>query len=229
MNDTQQARRSAAAPESARRGRTRERLIDAAYEVFAERGIAAASIEQIAEAAGFTRGAFYSNFESKEQLFFALAAREKQARFARLELGFSVHLPRASISRSPEVITDLVREFIGMQPADRQWFLMQSEFHLLAMRDPEVGREYHEGERLVCVQLTERLLEVVAEVGLRFTVEPDLATTVFMQAYEAGMREFVLAGSAMPGEEAIETVATRIATLVRALTEAVPPSEARAS
>lgn len=52
-------------PETARRSRTRERLLDAAYEVFADTGVHTASVEQISEAAGFTRGAFYSNFSSR--------------------------------------------------------------------------------------------------------------------------------------------------------------------
>jgi AcrR family transcriptional regulator len=51
---------------------TREKLFEAAAEVFEERGIGAASIETIAAAAGFTRGAFYSNFESKDDLIVAM-------------------------------------------------------------------------------------------------------------------------------------------------------------
>jgi AcrR family transcriptional regulator len=50
------------------RDETRERLFEAAAQVFEERGIGAASIGAISEAAGFTRGAFYSNFASKEEL-----------------------------------------------------------------------------------------------------------------------------------------------------------------
>jgi AcrR family transcriptional regulator len=49
--------------------RTRAALLDAAGEVFAERGFQGASVEAIAERAGFSRGAFYSNFSSKDELF----------------------------------------------------------------------------------------------------------------------------------------------------------------
>jgi AcrR family transcriptional regulator len=52
-----------------RRAETRRALLDAAGRVFVERGFAGSSVEAIAEAAGYTRGAFYSNFDSKEQLF----------------------------------------------------------------------------------------------------------------------------------------------------------------
>ena len=57
---------------SARRAQTRERLMAAALTTFAARGIAGASVEEICEVADFTRGAFYSNFADKEQLFSAL-------------------------------------------------------------------------------------------------------------------------------------------------------------
>jgi AcrR family transcriptional regulator len=56
------------------REETRQRLFDAAGRVFESQGIAAASIEAIAEAAGFTRGAFYSNFVSKDELINAMLA-----------------------------------------------------------------------------------------------------------------------------------------------------------
>ena len=56
---------------------TRERLLDAASEVFGERGFAAATVEEVCERAGFTRGAFYSNFATKEELLLALLDREE--------------------------------------------------------------------------------------------------------------------------------------------------------
>lgn len=54
------------------RDETRSRLFEAAAEVFEERGIGAASVEAIAEAAGFTRGAFYSNFSDKDDLIMSM-------------------------------------------------------------------------------------------------------------------------------------------------------------
>lgn len=54
------------------RAEVRRRLLDAALEVFADRGFASASLDQVAEAAGLTKGAIYSNFASKDDLFFAV-------------------------------------------------------------------------------------------------------------------------------------------------------------
>jgi AcrR family transcriptional regulator len=66
---------------------TRRRLFDAAASVFESQGIGAATIEAIADAAGFTRGAFYSNFASKDELIIAMLADHAQRSASRsLEL-----------------------------------------------------------------------------------------------------------------------------------------------
>ena len=58
------------------RAQTRDRLLEAAREVFARNGFHGASVEEIASAAGFSTGALYSNFEGKEDLFLVLMERE---------------------------------------------------------------------------------------------------------------------------------------------------------
>src|SRR5205085_31479 len=60
-------------PRGDKRERTRARLLDAAAEVIAERGLERASLEEIAARAGMTRGAFYGNFRDKHDLFLAVA------------------------------------------------------------------------------------------------------------------------------------------------------------
>src|SRR5690349_24500651 len=60
-------------PATRSRENTRARLLDAAAQVFAEVGLDGASVEAFCDRAGFTRGAFYSNFESKDELFLKLA------------------------------------------------------------------------------------------------------------------------------------------------------------
>jgi AcrR family transcriptional regulator len=61
------------------RAQTRERLLEAARSVFLTQGIEAASIEEVAETAGYSRGAFYSNFESKDDLLCAVLDRELES------------------------------------------------------------------------------------------------------------------------------------------------------
>src|SRR3984957_14229005 len=62
------------------RGEVRDRILDAASKVFAAEGFAGATIDAIGQAAGFTKGAVYSNFESKDELFLALLDREFELR-----------------------------------------------------------------------------------------------------------------------------------------------------
>src|ERR1700712_264403 len=71
-------RNSAPGP-SRRRAETRDRLIAAAADVFAERGFGRATVEEGCERAGFSRGAFYSNFDSLDELFFALYSQRGAA------------------------------------------------------------------------------------------------------------------------------------------------------
>jgi AcrR family transcriptional regulator len=67
-----------------RQAETRARLLEAAEAVILRRGFERASVEEIAAEAGFTRGAFYSNFDSKEQLFFELLAERAYAEYTRI-------------------------------------------------------------------------------------------------------------------------------------------------
>ena len=154
--------------ESSRRKKTREKLLQAAYEVFAETGVHAASVEMITERAGFTRGAFYSNFDSKEELFFALAEREMLERFAKLQQGIDSILPGIDASQSIEILTieKIVADFLALQMDDRRWTLMQSEFRLNAMRDTEQAPRYLEFERDFRERLAARLDDALASVGL---------------------------------------------------------------
>src|SRR5271166_532490 len=64
---------------------TRVRLLRAAEKIFARDGFEAARLEEIAAGAGYTRGALYANFDSKEDLFFALLEGEISSRIRAVE------------------------------------------------------------------------------------------------------------------------------------------------
>lgn len=88
------------------RQETRQRLFEAAAAVFAEQGIGAASVEAIASAAGLTRGAFYSNFDGKDELITAMLADHVEQTTRR-------HLELLARHRDP-------RDFLAaLQAADR--------------------------------------------------------------------------------------------------------------
>lgn len=110
---------------------TRARLIQSAEKVFARDGFEAAKLEEIATDAGYTRGAVYANFDSKEDLFFALLEREISARISTLE-------KEMDKVREPEAKLKAMREFFLTKTLDRRWCLLALEFKLFAVRHPEV-------------------------------------------------------------------------------------------
>src|SRR5215467_12470531 len=110
---------------------TRARLIRAAEKIFARDGFEAAKLEEIAAEAGYTRGAFYANFESKEDLFFALLEGEISRRINIVEeMTQRVHDPKDRLNA--------FREFFLTVFQDRRWSLLALEFKLFAVRHPEV-------------------------------------------------------------------------------------------
>ena len=136
--------RPPAASDSPRRARTRDRLVEAAWAVFAEHGLAGASVEAVVERAGFTRGAFYSNFSSKEELFLTVMARGREQWIARLVARADELLPS---SDAPAVVPEdtvgpIVMELLGSPFDFRRDALMQAEFRLLALRDDDLARAY---------------------------------------------------------------------------------------
>lgn len=111
---------------------TRAALIEAAEEVFLRDGFEHASVEHITDAAGFSRGAFYSNFRDKDEL--ALAVIEKR----RKELAQALRgLQRIA---SPEEQRAAVREWFLKQCRQTEWISLRLEFNRRAQRNPELAR-----------------------------------------------------------------------------------------
>jgi AcrR family transcriptional regulator len=115
-------------PES--RAQTRARLLDAAAEVFATRGFHGASVDEVAEAAGYSKGALYSNFASKDELFLAVLQSRMQGQVELLE-----RLSQQART-SPD---DMLALLPDLDWTDLQWCLLTFEFWLYALRNPQAG------------------------------------------------------------------------------------------
>jgi len=115
-----------------RRQQTREYLLEAAGQVFAERGFHGASLDEVAALAGFTKGAVYSNFKNKEDLFLALLEAHYQRELAavRATLEGTDDPPEAHLSEFVTLIRDQA-ETLG-----DSWTMLYEEFCLYAMRNP---------------------------------------------------------------------------------------------
>jgi AcrR family transcriptional regulator len=117
---------------------TRELLLDAAIEVFAQHGYHGASLEDVAAAAGFTKGAVYSNFATKADLFMALLVRETARRNAALA--------QAIAGERLEDLPDLAGSWLERQAGEHgDWDVLTVEFWLAAVRDPEIGDRLRHG------------------------------------------------------------------------------------
>ena len=142
----------------ARKDLTRQLLIDAASDVFTRRGFDAASLDEIAEAAGFTKGAVYSNFRSKTDLIMALIERrvgEQAAALARAVDGITLDeaLQRLESAPNQESSTDL------------DWLRLVVEFWQYAMRNEparEALAQQYERARTISARL---IAEKYAEAG----------------------------------------------------------------
>jgi AcrR family transcriptional regulator len=205
---------------SARRQETRTRLLDAAIEVFAEEGLQGASVEAVCARAGFTRGAFYSNFSSTEQLFLALLEREFEHRAADLAekaRELEPTLRERSGCISPAEAARYIAEFFAPARDATAWFVLEAEFLLLAMRDPSIAPGHHEFMDRFYASIAGIVEQVVAAAGRRVVIPVERAMPVLSGVYERALRAAALSGPEENG--AFDELGDRLAELFFALTE----------
>lgn len=157
--------RSTTSRQQERSDATRGRLIRAAEKIFARDGFEAAKLEEIAADAGYTRGAFYANFESKEDLFLALLEGEISSRINTLEqMTRSLQEPEAKLSA--------FREFFLTICQDRRWSLLALEFKLFAVRHPEVKTRLAAMNRRLVKSRIGILRDIIEGTGRKLPITP---------------------------------------------------------
>jgi AcrR family transcriptional regulator len=114
---------------------TRSRLLDAAQKVFASRGFADASLDEIAEVAGLTKGAVYSNFDKKLDLLLAVLDERMNRRF--MEITETVDMGRAL----PEQAAQGGQLFMDAFQEERDLYLLWLECSVHSVHDPDVRQE----------------------------------------------------------------------------------------
>jgi AcrR family transcriptional regulator len=161
------------------RVRTRAALLDAAAEVFARKGFAAATLDEIAERAGFTRGAFHHHFASKEELFLAVIARRDEELLAGYE-------PIAADALPPDPRSNAV-QWRDLHGSDRLDTTLRLELRLLALRDDELRERLVDVDRVATAATAERLAEVAASHGMSWRYPPD-QVAVLMHLMSGALR-----------------------------------------
>jgi AcrR family transcriptional regulator len=168
------------------RSETRRDLLDAAGRVFARQGFHGASVEAVAEEAGFSRGALYSNFKSKEDLFLALWEERIERRRRELrEVMQRAGDPAAGLApASANIMQTLDRE--------RDWFLLYFEFVLHAARDPEFAGRFERVREQGLAELAAGIAAGLEQAGLDSSLDPaDLALALKALSYGLALERLV--------------------------------------
>jgi AcrR family transcriptional regulator len=115
---------------------TRTRLIDTARQLFVEHGYGGTSIRDIADGAGYSQGAFYSNFASKEDVLLELLKGHMEAEGAQLSQVME------SDGRTPEQIFAELESWAATLNVDASWSMLSIELQLHANRSPTFAAKY---------------------------------------------------------------------------------------
>ena len=181
-----------------RRQQTREYLLQAAAEVFAERGFHAATLDEVAAVAGFTKGAVYSNFKNKEDLFLALLeeayAREMTA--LKETMALSDIPPEARIGD----FVALIRGGIERVP---DMGALHLEFQLYALRNPTARARMNELEQKDIDAIAEILTVERQQRGIQDD-EPAERTARIIFALFRGISIMRTANPEVVGDELLE-------------------------
>ncbi len=183
---------------SARREATRQRILDAAREIFAERGVIGGSVEDICERAGFTRGAFYSNFTDKDGVLQAMVERDQGRLLAHLDASFSAVNDELAAAESLEsVLASIVGRIMGTIPVDRQLMLINTELEIHAIRRPDLARHLLEVNAGFRERLGYFIATAMALHGRELLVSvPDITDTMIAVAERSSRRALLAGGDA---------------------------------
>lgn len=175
-----------------RRPQTNARLLDAAFEVFAERGFHGASIGEICDRAGLTTGAFYSNYRTKDELFFAL---------------FDVHSGRVldqvaeaidDVAAEPDPLTALFRRTSRIDDYERRWYLVSTEFTLYAIRHPDTAKVLAEHDARLRAELVRLFEKAMRGNGSADPVDLDSLARLVVALREGSLAQSLVEPDELP-------------------------------
>jgi len=156
--------------------RTRGALLRSASKLFCRRGLEGTSIDEVAEDAGYTKGAFYANFKSKEELFLVLLDEKFSQELERIDSAL------AGTGDADEEARTAAAEYIHFA-SDDEWPRLYFEFAAHAARNEEFRQELATRQRA----MRERLVKVYERWSSDFPAEPplplaDIAAMTFFMA-----------------------------------------------
>ena len=166
-------------PESAgtrRKENTRTRLVRASLDVFVDKGIDGATVDDLARAAGFTRGAFYSNFSTKEEVFSALFASVTEELLSIARASVDDAIPPQGETGTEQEIADaeaMIAVFEAIRPFGRQWYLLYSDAVARSLRDEAMRSELAAQRERLRDEIGQLLMIRMEAAGERPLLEPE--------------------------------------------------------
>jgi AcrR family transcriptional regulator len=181
-----------------RRPQTVARLLDAARELFAEQGFGSTTIVQVCERAGYTRGAFYSNFATMDDLFFAL---------------YDAYADE-DVDRWDEALTELdgdvsleltVKKLAHVDTKAASWFVVSAEFTLYAIRNPQARRLLGEHQARVRAHIVDLLAKMLERTGRTADFDLDQLARLFAATRDGSLAQSLVDPENLPPGHLEET------------------------
>ena len=179
------------------KAQTRRRLLDSAARVFAEKGFGGATLEEIAEAAGYSTGAMYANFGGKEQLFMEVVA-EHRSRVASRRIGQVSQIFDQALATGADPFDALTGMFVKAADRDRELAPLQAEFWLYAVRNPAARQVIADSLSDQADELEPVLTRVLQRFGAAPDATPREVTVVVLALFQGLARRRRLDQAAVP-------------------------------
>jgi AcrR family transcriptional regulator len=166
--------------------RTRATLIASATRVLAKKGFRGASIDDITADAGFTKGAFYANFASKEAMFLELLDEHFADRLVAIEQA------TADGAALGDQVDRVGRDFVSALRGDEDWCRLFLEFSAHATREPAFAAEFRERLDRTRAGVAELLTRRAAELGITPPISADvIARMTFAMAHGVAIEQLL--------------------------------------
>lgn len=180
--------------QQARTDATRRKLLLAAEQTFARDGYEAARLEDIAAQAGYTRGAFYANFDSKEDIFFALLEQWVAQRISEVNVLLRRH-------DNPQQRLRALRQHYAEIAQDRRLALLSLEFKLFAVRHPEAHARLRARQRGLRSCGGDILRRVMKSLGRSLPISSAAAATALGAFSHAMLLEHLVESNSLTDAE----------------------------
>ncbi len=171
---------------------TRARILDAARRVFERHGFHGSSLDQVAREAGFTKGAVYSAFDSKADLFLALLAERATER----RQAWQAMSRRAASAEA--FVAEVTRGFAQSVAREREWWAAVIEFATFVARDEALRARYAEHHDATRVALARTMEEWSARTGQPLAMEPRAMATACLALSNGLTLEWLLSPDDVP-------------------------------